>query len=694
MRTPIEAGALALLAVSLSFQLPAASVAQPNPLPFDDWDTLLATLPPDETEAEHLLLSWQRLLEQPLVLHRAGADEVDQLPYLSLAQQTALAARLRKGPALTSLDELLLVPGFDDATIDRLRPFVATASPDPAPTRWRGPIRVEWLQRASRDLTLRRGYRATETGSVPFAGSPDAVYTRFRIDRGALSLRGAGEKDAGEAFRWAPGARQYGFDHVSGSLAYAGPRALRRLVLGDYLVQTGSGLLLGPPYRSLAGAAPARDPVASESGLKPYGSAGESAFYRGVGVELHPGGGTRLLLFASQRAVSASVDSLFVDEALRPTLRSIDRTGLHRTAGERARRGSAGQIVAGGRWMIERGGLRLGMLAYQSRLTLPLEPGPALHQIYAVRGRIQRGAGVYGRFALPSGNVFLEAGTTGASAYGLLAGVQVRLAPRIEALWLARRYPPAFTPTLGNAFRASGTMAQNERGVYMALQIALSPALDVSTYLDTASHPWVGATVPLPAREQAFSVRLSHRPHPFLASYIQFRTTRGETGADHVDGLGRLIDGLSDERRSVLRVDVRYTHSRKVQLGVRGERIRSRTPGASRAHEGFLLYSDVRWSPSDRTRLVARWASFSSSSADTTPFAYEDDVYSRFSVTQYAGVGDRFYILFSRRLGPVLSIDFKYEQSSYPTMRRTGSGPDQFEGLLARAVRVQLRLKR
>ncbi|MDZ4702236.1 MAG: hypothetical protein SH809_21175 [Rhodothermales bacterium] len=661
---------------------------------FAGWDDLLESLPTDESDAEALLHFWQTLLEQPLLLDAAAVRDVDRLPYLSAIQKAALTARLSLSPALASLDALAGLPGFDADTARRLAPFVAFTDPEtPGADRSPPRTRIEILQRFSRDLDLRSGFRSDPGDSIgpAFSGSPLAAYTRLRLDRGGASVRFAMEKDAGEALSWEPNRGVLGMDHVAGSISWSGRRWLRRLVVGDYLAQAGHGLLLGAPYRAIAGAAPTLDPLVSGSGLSPYGSAGESAFFRGAAVEVAPLRGTQLLVFASRRALAASIDTVLTDTGPLAEVRAINRTGLHRTATERARRGVLRSNTAGFRLLAAARSWSVGIVHVLGQFDMPIAAGDALYEAFDFRGRRQSASSAFARYGSRSAHLFAEYGRTAGGGDGLIVGGQIVPDPRLEALFVARRFQPAFAPLYGNAFRAAGSIPQNEEGVYLAIRITPSRRWSMAGYIDRFGHPWPRTGLPLPGQGREASIRLNVEPAPYIGGYLQYRQQQTETGGMYVDAAGRVVDGLYATRRRTFRLHASYTHSPALLLRMRADWVLADRPG--KRQRGVLLYSDITWRPATWLRLTTRFASFASTGADATAFAYEDDVYSRFIVAQYAGNGDRFYILMSYRAGPALTFEVKFERASYPVDRRAGSGPDLFEGPRFRTVRMQLRWK-
>lgn len=174
------------MALALTLLAATAAILAGNPPP--DPDDALA-----DTERRN---EWAAA---PLDLNRASADDLTRLPDLSPRQAAAIVRHRVRNGEFRMIDDLLRVPGIDEAVVNAIRPYVE----------------VRW-----QDL-----WRPTGT-------------LRLREDRNAIWLR------TGPANAYAgPGRRFAAFDthHLS-------------LVLGDHRVSTGLGLVLNQGLRADPGA--------------------------------------------------------------------------------------------------------------------------------------------------------------------------------------------------------------------------------------------------------------------------------------------------------------------------------------------------------------------------------------------------------------------------------------------------------
>lgn len=314
--------------------LPALSTPRDSLLGVEAWSAWIegqqALGALEEDEAAQLYALYERLRLAPLELNTLHEEELRQLPFLSDYQIYQLLRFRSDQGQLLSLGQLKLVPGWDAAT---LRLFVPIAV-----CRY-VPLTGNLVVLEGRGQ-LELGYRRRE-GQRPRAGQlgaeDAALLSAYYQRQERLQLYVAGAKGYGEPWSWR-GRR--GFDSYNVSLRLGREGLLRQLVLGDYRMARGLGLVLGQgnyplglrSYRPRLG-----------RGLRPVQHATEQRFARGLACVLAPARGWELGFGLSQRALDAtrrgSSSRLQLSEA-----------GVHRTASEQARRGALEERMLAG-WL-------------------------------------------------------------------------------------------------------------------------------------------------------------------------------------------------------------------------------------------------------------------------------------------------------------------------------------------------------
>ncbi len=181
----------------------------------------------------------------PLQLNKATAAELASLGILTPVQIAALLRYRDSLGAFLSIYELQAIPGFDLPVIERLLPFVRVGYDLDPHVSWRARLAqgdTRMLLRYARTVEPARGYLRTDSTGPHYLGSADGLQLRYRYNNPGYASYGiVMQKDPGE--QWFRGAEKQGFDFYSAHAAIKNHGALAALILGDYTVNMGQGLV-------------------------------------------------------------------------------------------------------------------------------------------------------------------------------------------------------------------------------------------------------------------------------------------------------------------------------------------------------------------------------------------------------------------------------------------------------------------
>jgi DNA uptake protein ComE-like DNA-binding protein len=632
--------------------------------------------------AEHLA----DLEARPLALNQASATDLSTLPPLSLRDAHRIVQHRTENGPFDAVEDLRSIEGIGPTTVHAVRPFLRlgeTASPSVFPgfDTITSNLSFRLTQRFTRRLDLGRGFREDR-----FLGPPGRLTTRLQLaHERRLQLALTLDKDPGEPIRWSPETQTYGFDHVTGSLAFHDLGRIETLVLGDFTAQFGQGVALWQGLRFGKG----RDPIAPAQGrgrgIRPYHSASETSFFRGGAATLGLPGGVSLTAFASRRNRDASVDSSFVSTDGPLPVRTVSGGGQHRTPSELARKGTFGDTTVGGALTYRRTGLHLGVTGYHARFSRPLRPGNQPYRRFRVTGRETSMVGTYGTAYIEEYSLFGEVARSHRGRYGGLLGAALEK-DYAEAVLVGRRYPSGFASFYGNAF-GDGGRTQNEVGVYLGLQLQFAPKWTIGTYFDQHRAPWLQFNVPRPSSGWEARTVLEYEPRPWLSSYVQVRVQSEDVGTEY-SRAGRSLDGLHRERRYSSRWHTEYSFSDALTVRTRLELSQHTTPQAR--SNGLFLAQGLRWTPHPGLTADARIAFFDTDGFPARIYAYEHDLRYSFSAPVFFDQGRRSYILVRYEPFSSLTFEAKYGVTSYDNRATIGSGLNQVEGARRRELRLQV----
>lgn len=620
----------------------------------------------------------------PLSLNAASLDALARLPGITpLLAQRIIARRQTEGP-FTALDDLTAIPGVDAELVRRLRPFLTLhppSAPDDVPAR--RALSGRLIQRLTRRLDLGPGYTA-DTTRTTYAGSPERIYTRLQLRQPSrfgfnLTL----EKDPGEAFRWRPATRTYGFDHLSTHLVIHDLGPIEQFILGDFSAAFGQGLSLWRSFSFAKGRDVIGTAVRRGTGLSPYSSTEENRFFRGSGLTVRLAPSLQLSVFGSQRRLDATTA---LNDRQEPVITRLATSGLHRTPTERAQKDAAREQLAGAALTWSADGTQLGLTGYRGWFDTPLAPMDAPHRRFDPTGRRHMAVSAHGQATWRDLFVFGELART-QTTWGAVGGLQIST-EWAEAVMSIRHYPRSFAPQHGRAFGELGDRPQNEFGLYTGVRVQPAARWQVSGYVDQYRFPWLRFATPRPSTGYDTRLIVEHSPRRWLTYYVQVRTETREEG-HHLSTPERTIHALRPTTRQSIRLHGEYVFSPQLRYRTRWEGARYRSGPTT--HTGMLLYQGIRWQPSTRFRLDTRWTLFDTEGFDARLYAYEYDLLYAFSIPVFSGRGSRHYALISVRAVPGLHLEAKYSVTRYRDRDTVGSGLDAIEGTRLRDLRVQVR---
>ena len=239
-----------------------------------------------ETEDDSYLQQLEQFRRNPLNLNTADINELRELRILTDLQIANFISYRRLFGKFISIYELQAIPTWDVHTLRKLLAFITVASPvslkDDLAFRFKeGGHNL--LFRFTQIIEKQKGFNRSTPGTK-YLGGPQRLFLRYRYTyKNLLQFGFAGDKDAGEQFF--KGAQNKGFDFYTYHLFVRKIGIIQALALGDFTVNMGQGLI---QWQSLAfkKSVDVINIKREAEVLRPYNSAGEINFHRGVGITI------------------------------------------------------------------------------------------------------------------------------------------------------------------------------------------------------------------------------------------------------------------------------------------------------------------------------------------------------------------------------------------------------------------------
>lgn len=468
----------------------------------------------DEGNLQQHLLDLKELYEHPMNINEAGVDDLMQLPFLSEAQIEQIHAYIYLHGQMQTLAELRLVPLLDEVTRRRLSFFVYAEPQKPEEkVRLLGTLRHDFSTRLDVPLYYRKAYMVEKGG---YRGDP--LYHRVLYGLGNSRHFQAGvrvEKDAGERF----------YDSYGGYAMLHDVGILSRIVVGDYRVGFGEGLVMGNSTWSSKGS----PPLKRQGGIRPMTSMDEVNFLRGAAATLTPGRHFRLTAFGSYRKRDATLTK-------EGEVQTLLADGYHRTPTEWGRKRNVGSAVVGGNIEWQDGGFHLGATGYWQHFSRPLNPGAQLYRAIYPRGNVFGAVGVnYGytryRLSLAGETAYSTAG----GGWATINRASYAIGKRYVLSAVQRFYAYQYYSFYGSALSENSSV-QNESGVLVHLQAEPLSGLLLTAYADFFHHPWPRYRMTRSSTGQEFVLQGEYavvRGHRLMARYQLKRKENGDVMEQH-----------------------------------------------------------------------------------------------------------------------------------------------------------------
>lgn len=598
---------------------------------------------------------WQQLdylRRHPLDINKASAEELKELNLLGdLPLQNFLRYRNMLGP-LISLYELQAIPGWDIGTIQSLLPFIKVVDNEPIPQKLAARLKGgehSILIRYAQPLEKAAEYMGP---SQKYPGNNNKMLFRYRYNyNNTLQWGLLGDKDAGEQFF--RGRQKQGFDFYSFHACVAKLGIIKSLVMGDFTVSMGQGLV---EWQSMAFGKSAEVLSVKKQAavLRPYTSAGEYNFHRGAGITLQKNG-WELTAFVSVKQADGNLERDSVKGIT--FISSFPVSGYHRTLNENNDKATVSQKSGGGVIKYNGNNWHIGINTIYYSFSKPVIKAGDPYNLFALNGGIAGNTSLDYSFTYRNMHLFGEAATDIHSNKGFLSGLLISLNTVTDLAFLYRNISRAYQSLNGKAF-TENTRPVNENGLYTALSIKPLEGIIINAYADVFKFPWLRFHVNAPGYGRDCFLGVVYKINKQSEIDVRYIDQQKPVNNSINDPITNVIEPSS---RRQLRLCASVSKDRFISLQSRVDVIWY-SQGSSNPSTGFLVYGDIFLKT--RKKILsgnARLQYFETDDYESRIYAFENDMLYVFYIPFFYGKGWRYYVnlnLYPRPLTFVNRIKF------------------------------------
>ena len=662
---------------------------------FPSWDTFVEQLHIEYEEGnlkmfESIYNDYAYLHANPININSADSTELKSLGFLTDWQIEAIHYYIHRYGPLQGIGELMLIPELDYRTRQFLSYFI-----------FFGPLKKEkeeWHKEWSHMLTQGRSELMTrlniplyqQAGYAPrtlnqLESSPSRYYTgnalyhniRYNYRYGSkLSWGICTEKDAGEPIF----SSQHPLpDYISGYLQIGDRNILRNLVIGNYRLHFGQGLVINSDF-ALGKTMLLQGLGQQHPTIKPHRGTSESDYYTGIASTL-AWGSWELTAFASYRQIDATLDGVAIS--------TLNTDGYHRTLLEQARKGNTRGNLFGTHLRYSVHGLHLGITAMHQSFNRNFATSTKPYKRYAPQGHSFFNASADYAWHHHRISLLGETAIDGKGSIATLNTMRLKLLNNLYFTLLQRYYAHDYWALEGNSISVTDEV-RGEQGIYFGAEWKPHRQLQVTAYADTYHFPYLRYQVSTPSYGTDGAITINYSGNNFQSLMLRYRYRLKQR--DVAKGYYLPNGGLLNE----------WTHRLKFQWEstfVSNLSIKAQAEGcfvtAEKPSIGYMADIQTTYKPTlgSHSLLISSGITIFHTDYVSRIYNYEHGLLYAYNSQMFYGDGIRGYLLsqYTHSSAPRFSATIKISTTHYFDRNTLGNGANMISANHREDIQLQVR---
>lgn len=594
------------------------------------------------------------LLQNPINLNAAKETELLECGLFNPYQVYGILKHREKYGDFFSIYEMTSIPGIQKSFLQEIQELISFSDQQKAVKQ--NKIKALLLSNIFNKFPEASAYYTDDSSAPIYPGSPIKISNRLKVNFGdKLIIAAAYEKDAGElAFdQWRP-------EHLSGYIAYTPKKILRTVILGNYKLHTGMGLVHGSGFNNSSSGVQLNGYRSSWS--RPFASTAEYNYYRGILTELEWKNWNGMLFYSCK---PEDISLFGIDDSTgNYNLFDMKReTGLHRTRTELQGKKLAIQQSGGFSFSRVQKHFNMGIAGAGSYLDLTptlRDSVPFLDSAKRSQWNLSVNAISYGaRY-----EAFAELAINDQLKPALITGAIIHLNPALSLNASFRYYHPDYTGQIPSAYTISSGVS-NEIAFHTGALIIPFNNASILLDHDFCYFPSESFYLSIPGFSSRGKMELSYSFKDGSGLYFRYTLRQQQKDASN-KGPGPETSSFTS--KSQYRLHYSYGIGENLKLSGRMEWALS-----GKAEPGFLVYQQFQ--------IKQQWLSltyhvllFDIDSWDNRIYAYEPGLRYSFSFPSYYGKGVKNSLTASTKLSRYVVLRVRLAHIHYANKWETGSG--------------------
>lgn len=646
------------------------------------WQQLLSDLSSSE-DFEHV--AWQdyeedleEMAQHPVNLNTATREELERMPFLTASQVEDILFYIYRYGQLKSMSELTLISSIDWYQRQLMSCFFFVADDGSKPAfpslktiaqygkhEVMGMLKVPFYER-----------KGDASGTGGYLGYPYKHGLRYLFRYGnSVKLGFVASQDAGEPFFG--GRNTMGYDFYSFYLQVKNLGRWKNITLGRYRLNVGLGLILNNDFGFGKLSALTSLGRSSSCIICGHSSRSSANYLQGAAATYTLLKGLELTGFLSYRQIDATLS------ADGGGIKTILKTGLHRTVNEIAKQKVASNTLVGGNISYRHQGWHIGGTAFYTSFSLPLTPNKSqLYKRFAPEGNAFWNASISYGYISHRLTLSGETATGDCGSIATLNAASYLCSDHFTLMALHRFYSARYYSLFSNSF-SEGSDVQDENGVYLGFTWIPALHWSITAYSDFAYFAWPKYQTRESTQSWDNLVNILFQPSRVLTVGGRFRY---KDKAGTTTGRLRLYATISQKRWSA-KTSFDYTMS-QAESTMKNE--------GDELSKGYMVSEHIGWEwkwKQLKGTLRGCLGYFHTSDFASRIYAYEPGLLYQMSFGSYYGEGIRYALVARSEIGSHLLLIAKLGTTDYFDRSHISSGLQEISRSSQTDLEIQVKWK-
>ncbi|WP_337393151.1 helix-hairpin-helix domain-containing protein [Prevotella sp.] len=473
-----------------------------------------------------------------------------------------------------------------------------------------------------------------------------------------------------------------GYDHYAYYAVIRKLGRLKTLALGQYKLRFGMGLAMNTGFT--LGKTTAATMSVPNNSITPNSSRSDAYYLQGAATSIEVSRNMDITAFASYRKIDATLNK-------DGTIKTLLKTGYHRTESEMQRKHNASQTTTGGNIRWHSGGWHVGLTGVYTAYSDSLKPDKRqAYRKYNPTGIHFYNTSIDYGYINHRVNINGETAINDKGAVATINAIALKASQSLTLTAIQRFYSYRYYSMFSAAF-SDGGKVQNESGIYLGAAWNPSSRLSVLAYSDYAYFPWARYLVSEKSHSWDNLIQASYRLSPLLTLNSRYRLRMREEDYNDKELKSKyLID--KTEHRARLSLIYANTHWSAKTQGDASYVVYPDGLSAKPSSFGWMVSQNMAYTNS-RISATANVGYFHTHDYNSRIYTYENGTLYTFSFPMFYGEGMRGAMLLRGNIGSHLIILYKVGATKYFDRDKISSSYQQINSSWQADIDLQIRWK-